>query len=460
MFFLSYLSPLYLSAGAGAVLALGVIVGLALARKSITAAIVKLWQGTFSQVGLFYFGMALFMLASVVEAGPVLDKIVMHGALWGYGGYMLIFAFDMIAAVCLRARLNASRVFDKRGMQVQMYGIWLSAFVSISANLAGALQNFHSTEFSHLGVFSWLLPLIGAVFPSMIVVLSLASDHILDTTAISQKVDVKEFEAQERKRVEILKVRLKTEQDLLEEEKNIAVLRTKRDQQSTKPKRELFFWQWLYPTRQHSLDIPALIKDTTDQVTAQLKAIYEPQIEDLKQQISAIDFSLQFESIHERIDDLFEEIASQQEPEIEDTFEEFGEEPAPEFEEDLDESSSQIGLNLERTSPRDSGELEAMPAPKPTLKLVSNSVHTQQEAEDQFESNLTSNSASSSSQESTSQAKRGAYYITMEAAEEITGYTAKFLRAKINKGDIATNPKGDKLKTSDVMKFIREKTSV
>src|SRR5260370_493369 len=106
---------------------------------------------------------------------------------------MLVLAFDMIASVSLRARLNARGVFDARGMKLQMWGIWLPALVSISANLAGAIQSFNANDFNHLFIFAWLLPLIGAVFPSMIVVLSLAADHLIDTTAINTKIDVEEF---------------------------------------------------------------------------------------------------------------------------------------------------------------------------------------------------------------------------------------------------------------------------
>jgi hypothetical protein len=245
-----YLTPenVTLAAGiAGGVVALA-LVGLAIwNRRSIAKGITSLWQNTFSQGGLFYFGMALFMLASVVEAGPVLNKIAMHGVLWGYGGHMLVFAFDMIASVSLRARLNARRVFDTRGMKLQMWGIWLPALVSISANLAGAIQSFNANDFNHLFIFAWLLPLIGAVFPSMIVVLSLAADHLIDTTAINTKIDVEEFKKQEKKRIDILKVRLSTEQELLEEEKKIATIRSERNQAQERPAQEWFFMRWLRP---------------------------------------------------------------------------------------------------------------------------------------------------------------------------------------------------------------------
>src|SRR5258708_1269098 len=110
-----YLTPenVTLAAGiAGGVVALA-LVGLAIwNRRSISKGITSLWQNTFSQAGLFYLRMALLKLASVVEAGPVLNKIAMHLLLWGYGGHLLVFAFDMIASVSLRARLNARRLTE------------------------------------------------------------------------------------------------------------------------------------------------------------------------------------------------------------------------------------------------------------------------------------------------------------------------------------------------------------
>ena len=288
-----YLTPenVTMAAGiAGGVAALA-LVGLAIwNRRSISKSITSLWQNTFSQGGLFYFGMALFMLASVVEAGPVLNKIAMHGALWGYGGHMLVFAFDMIASVSLRARLNARRVFDTRGMKLQMWGIWLPALVSISANLAGAIQSFNANDFNHLFIFAWLLPLIGAVFPSMIVVLSLAADHLIDTTAINTKIDVEEFKKQEKKRIDILKVRLSTEQELLEEEKKIATIRSERNQaQDRPPAQEWFFMRWLRP---YVTPPMATIKAEIETVVNDARKAQEQQVNALASTLSGVQQTL------------------------------------------------------------------------------------------------------------------------------------------------------------------------
>jgi hypothetical protein len=278
-----FLTPenITLAAGvAGGIIAVAFIILIIMNRKTLGSGIASLWQSIFSQGGLFYFGMGLFMIASVVEAGPVINKIAMHGALWGYGGHMLIFAFDTVAAVCLRARLNARRVADKQGMKVQMWGIWLPALVSIAANLAGAIQSFDANDFNHLWLFAWLLPLIGAVFPSMIVVLSLAADHMIDTTAITKRIDVKEFEAQELKRVEVLKVRLKVETELMAEEKRIAEVRRERDEaQKVEATREWFFMHWLRPEKMASMkgQIEAAVHEARDswmkQSTAQIEAM-------------------------------------------------------------------------------------------------------------------------------------------------------------------------------------------
>jgi hypothetical protein len=287
-----YLTPenVTLAAGiAGGVVSLATIGLIIRNGKAISKGVNSLWQSIFSQGGLFYVGMALFMLASVVEAGPVLNKIAMHGTLWGYGGHMLVFAFDMISAVSLRARLNARRVFDTRGMKLQMWGICLPAAVSVSANLAGALQGFNANDFNHLFIFAWLLPLVGAVFPSMIIVLSLAADHLLDTTAVNVKIDPEEFRKQEKKRVEILKVRLETEQDLLKEESKIVAIRGERDQAQARSSREWFFMRWLRP---HTDPPMTVIKAEIEKAVNETRTAQEQQANALAATLSGVQQTL------------------------------------------------------------------------------------------------------------------------------------------------------------------------
>lgn len=288
-----YLTPenVTLAAGiAGGVVSLAAIGLIIRNGKAISKGASQLWQSIFSQGGLFYVGMALFMLASVVEAGPVLNKIAMHGTLWGYGGHMLVFAFDMISAVSLRARLNARRVYDTRGMKLQMWGICLPAAVSVSANLAGALQGFNQNDFNHLFIFAWLLPLIGAVFPSMIIVLSLAADHLIDTTAVNVKIDPEEFRKQEKKRVEILKVRLETEQELLKEESKIVAIRGERDQAQARPSREWFFMRWLRP---ETVAPMALIKTEIEKAVNEARQTQERQAHAQSETVAATFSDLQ-----------------------------------------------------------------------------------------------------------------------------------------------------------------------
>lgn len=272
----------YLLPGIGGLLALTTGLLAIWNRKAIASFL----HSVFSQGGLFYAGIGIFMLASVIEAGPVVTRIATHEALWGYGGYLLVFAFDVVAAVSLRARLNARRVFDQRGMRVQMWGICIAAGVSFAANLAGAIQSFQAGDFSHLGLLAWTLPLVGAAFPAMIVILSLAADHMIDTTAITTKINVDEFRALEQKRIDILSVRLDTEMQLLAKEAEIARVRLRRDraQGGLTAKREWFWMQWVRPDRPIAM---VAIQDAIDETVGGSRQVIEEQMKREREQFAA-----------------------------------------------------------------------------------------------------------------------------------------------------------------------------
>ena len=69
--------------------------------------------------------------------------------------------------------------------------------------------------------------------PALIVVLSMTTDHILDHTP-TRGIDVTVFRARERKRVEMLQVRLDTERELLALDTELSTLRRNREQASGK----------------------------------------------------------------------------------------------------------------------------------------------------------------------------------------------------------------------------------
>lgn len=93
---------------------------------------------------------------------------------------------------------------------------------------------------------SFLTPWLSMVFPTMIVILSMTLDHLMDHTP-GQSIDVDTYRARERKRVQLLQVRLETERDLLALETQLSALRRAREQISGHVRREWVWMRWLRP---------------------------------------------------------------------------------------------------------------------------------------------------------------------------------------------------------------------
>ena len=88
--------------------------------------------------------------------------------------------------------------------RLNLVGVSICAAVSAFANAAGSLQGYNPVNLDHTPTWmQFSAPWLGMVFPALIVVLSMTTDHILDHTPTSG-IDVAVFRARERKRVEML----------------------------------------------------------------------------------------------------------------------------------------------------------------------------------------------------------------------------------------------------------------
>ncbi len=147
----------------------------------------------------------------------------------------------------MQARLNATRMRDERGARLNLMGVSVCAAVSAFANAAGSLQGYNPVDLDRTPPWMQIsAPWLGMVFPALIVILSMTTDHILDHTP-TRGIDVTVFRARERKRVELLQVRLDTEREMLRLETELSTLRRNREQASGKVQREWIFWRWLRP---------------------------------------------------------------------------------------------------------------------------------------------------------------------------------------------------------------------
>lgn len=231
----------------GLLLGVALLVSLVLHRRQIGRALAHAGARLFAPVGFFGLVMVVFLTISVLESGAFFNIAITHGAIAGLLGYALALGFDLVSVVCMQARLNATRLHDERGNRLNLLGVCICAAVSAFANVAGSLQGYNPVDLNRTPAWmSFSAPWVGLVFPTLMVMLSMTMDHILDH-APSRDIDVDTFRARERKRVDLLQVRLETERALLKLESELATLRREREQASGRVRREWVFWGWLRP---------------------------------------------------------------------------------------------------------------------------------------------------------------------------------------------------------------------
>jgi Homeodomain-like domain-containing protein len=162
-------------------------------------------------------------------------------------------------------------------------GVIICAAVSAFANASGSLQDYAPVNLNHTPVWMQsLAPWLSMIFPAMIVILSMTTDHILDH-APARGVDVDTFRAREQKRVDLLQVRLDTERALLTLESELATLRRNREQDSGHVQREWIIWHWLRPAVPAHSNIPKEERKTEiDQALQTIRTVLEERVEELR----------------------------------------------------------------------------------------------------------------------------------------------------------------------------------
>lgn len=291
---------------AGLVLSVAMILGLVINRRHIGGALRKAAAYLFSQIGFFSVVIIIFMVISVLESGEFFNANITHGAILGLLGYALALGFDLVSVVCMLARLNAQRMRDEHGSRLNLVGVMICAAVSAFANAAGSLQGYNPAELNHTPLWMQVsAPWLGMVFPALIVVLSMTTDHILDH-APSRGIDVSTFRERERKRVDMLQARLDTERELLKLETELSLLRQKRELASGHMRREWVFWHWLRPV----VPVPPTdgdhLKAEIDQIGQALRIALEAHTEEMRTALRTQDTQIKTwtTEMGKRIDDL------------------------------------------------------------------------------------------------------------------------------------------------------------
>lgn len=291
MNFSVYQSPLMIGAAtAGLVFALAILLGIYQGRRAIGASLNKAGQALFSQIGFFTIVILIFLVISVLESGEFFNANITHEALFGILGYALALGFDLVSVVCMLARMAAIRLRDERGARLNLLGVVLCAVVSAFANAAASLQGYQASNLDHTPWWmQQVAPWLGTIFPTMIVVLSLTTDHLLDHRGPARGIDLTTYQKQEKRRVDMLRIKLDTEKELLTLDRELASLRTERAQASGRPTREWFFLRWIRPVT------PPTQEGITEQIGLAVDAARQPlevQLDQLQHRLTIVNTRL------------------------------------------------------------------------------------------------------------------------------------------------------------------------
>jgi hypothetical protein len=240
------------------------------AARSAWAAFLKSREQD-SSAQFFWIVIAVFLAVSVFASGDFFSKLE-HDALWGLG-YATALFIDLVAVQCMRARLNAGRLRDRRGQSLYLLGVLICASASAFANVYTSLTTFVAPTGNAAGALpGWMAaiaPWFGLVFPALIVLLSMTADYTVDQT--SSKLDPESYKAQEEKRVKLLGYQRDMLKDRVTIEREIdelaATLRGRKEQ------RVFFLWAWLFP-----------LQVSGAHVLAQVEDLYKPQLDALIEQ--------------------------------------------------------------------------------------------------------------------------------------------------------------------------------
>ena len=170
--------------------------------KSSWAAFLKARQED-GNAQFFWIVILVFLAVSVAASGSFFTQL--ERAAFPGLGYATALFIDLITVQFMRARLNATRMRDRKGAALYLLGVFICAGASAFANVYTSLQDFNGTVSGALP--GWMVtaaPWFGLVFPALIVLLSMTADHTVDQ--YSGVLDPEKYRTQESKRVQMLEI--------------------------------------------------------------------------------------------------------------------------------------------------------------------------------------------------------------------------------------------------------------
>ena len=281
-----FINPYITSGVVAAISSIAVVFVIVKSRAVIGKALGQLHSKVFTRAGFFWTVNIIFMAVSVLHGGIFFGITGNSHDIPGiaqYLGFAVSFFLDLVTIILMQALLEAKYRSDEQRARQFLLFIAICCSTSTFANLAISLNDFDPTSFLPRAPV-WIQfssPYVLASFPLFVILMSIAAEMIVNVRPLDS-LDEEEYEADERKRIRLLQIRNDYLQRQAVEELRSLTIRAsmhanKRLRAGHLPKS--FRWFWEKP-----IDIDAVVVG----VTAQMKGMYEPQIEVLKRRLAEI----------------------------------------------------------------------------------------------------------------------------------------------------------------------------
>lgn len=221
----------------------------------------------------FWIVIAVFLIVSVLESGTFFNELLGPNSLFGTLGYASALVIDLVSVECMRARQKAVRKHDRSGERLYQVGVIVCAFLSAFGNVYTALEHFKDP--TNTQIPDWMIhaaPVVGVIFPLLMVFLSFAGDYTADQAHSS--LDPEQFEKSERARIRFFEIQRDTLRKRVQIEAEIDRLAHR-----LKERREFFLIRWIFPKA-----APSVVQ-VVDQVVEEMRKLYDPQLQVLTSQV-------------------------------------------------------------------------------------------------------------------------------------------------------------------------------
>jgi hypothetical protein len=248
-------------------------------RVIIAKALGTLWKKLFTRTGFFWTVNIIFMAVSVLHAG-VFFGITGNShdvpGIASYLGFAVSFFLDLVTIILMQALLEAKYRSDEQRARQFLLFIAICCGTSTFANLAISLNDFDPNVFlPHAPHWVQVAsPYVLASFPLFVIMMSIAAEMIINLRPL-ESLNEDEYEADEKKRIAILKIRNDYLQKQADEELRTLKIHNQMKINSQLKRGKVFRWPW-----QKAVNVEELL--------ANLGTVYEPQIAELNQRLEEL----------------------------------------------------------------------------------------------------------------------------------------------------------------------------